>query len=108
MSAEPLLVLCTCPDAETARKLANSLVEQGLAACVNVLPGVQSTYRWHGEVRTDTEALLHIKTTAACWEALEQCIKREHPAELPELIGIPITNGLADYLDWIRTETTHA
>lgn len=105
MSEVPLLALCTCPDAATAQRLAATLVDRRLAACVNVLPGVQSTYRWQDEVQTDAEVMLYIKTVPARWEALQACLVSEHPYELPELIGIPLTTGLPGYLDWISDAT---
>lgn len=105
MSAEPLLVLCTCPDQDTAQSLAKSLVEQRLAACVSALPGMQSTYRWDNELQHDTEVLLQIKTTVARFAEVQRSVLAQHPHELPELIGIPITAGLPGYLDWLQAET---
>lgn len=97
-----LLCLCTCPDAASAQKLAGTLVGERLAACVNRLPGVLSTYRWQGEVNTDNEELLLIKTTADRFEALKARLLALHPYELPELIALPIERGHAAYLDWVR------
>jgi periplasmic divalent cation tolerance protein len=97
-----LLCLCTCPDAASAQKLADVLVTERLAACVNRLPGVFSTYRWQGELNTDGEELLLIKTTSARFEALKARLLELHPYELPELIALPIELGHAAYLDWIR------
>ena len=100
-----LLCLCTCPDAASAQQLAETLVGERLAACVNRLPGVLSTYRWQGEVNTDAEELLLIKTTAECFEALKVRLLELHPYELPELIALPVECGHATYLDWVRTNT---
>lgn len=100
--ATVLLCLCTCPDAESAARLAEALVDERLAACVNRLPGVLSSYRWQGELRTDGEELLLIKTTTARFEALQARLLALHPYELPELIALPIEQGLAAYLDWVR------
>jgi periplasmic divalent cation tolerance protein len=97
-----LLCYCTCPDAASAARLAETLVEERLAACVNRLPGVASTYRWEGKVVTDSEELLLIKTTAARFEALQARLLALHPYELPELIAVPIERGHAAYLDWVR------
>lgn len=97
-----LLCLCTCPDAENAAKLAQALVDARLAACVNRLPGVLSTYRWQGEVNTDNEELLLIKTTAMRFETLKARLLELHPYELPELIVLPVERGHAAYLDWVR------
>jgi len=98
-----LLCLCTCPDAESATKLAEALVDERLAACVNRLPGVLSTYRWQGKVHVEGEELLLIKTTAARFEALKARLLELHPYELPELIALPIEQGHAAYLDWVRS-----
>ncbi|MBD8897379.1 divalent-cation tolerance protein CutA [Rhodanobacter sp. DHG33] len=102
---EILLCLCTCPDTDSAQKLAEALVGERLAACVNRLPGVLSTYRWQGQVNTDGEELLLIKTTAARFEALKARLLELHPYELPELIALPIERGHAAYLDWLRSAT---
>jgi len=98
-----LLCYCTCPNAESARHLAEALVRERLAACVNRIPAIQSTYRWKGEVTTDTEELLLIKTTAAYFEALKERVLALHPYELPELVAVPVERGHAAYLDWVRT-----
>ena len=101
---DPVLICyCTCPDAASAKGLAEALVGEGLAACVNRLPGVQSTYRWKGEVVTDGEELLMIKTTAGRFAVLKERVLALHPYELPELIAVPVAQGLEAYLDWVRT-----
>jgi len=97
----PLLLLSTCPDTETAERLARHLVEQGLAACVNVLPGIQSFYRWENTLHTDREVLLLIKTRQAQYPQLEAAVLALHPYQVPELIGLPIVTGSAAYLDWL-------
>lgn len=97
-----LLCYCTCPDAASAQQLAETLVGERLAACVNRLPGVLSTYRWQDEVSTDGEELLLIKTSAARFEALKARLLELHPYELPELIALPVERGHAAYLDWVR------
>lgn len=102
MSDDVLLCFCTCPDAASARTLAEALVGESLAACVNRLPGVESTYRWQGEVTTGSEELLLIKTTAPRFEALRARLLALHPYELPELVAVPIERGHAPYLDWVR------
>lgn len=98
-----LLCYCTCPDAESAKHLAEALVGESLAACVNRIPGIQSTYRWKGEVTTDVEELLLIKTTTERFEALKERLLALHPYELPELIAVPVERGHAAYLDWVRS-----
>ncbi|HKU79266.1 MAG TPA: divalent-cation tolerance protein CutA [Rhodanobacteraceae bacterium] len=101
----PLLCLSTCPDAETAAIIARTLVGERLAACVNRLPGVQSTYRWHGEIHDDAEVLLLIKTTRERFDALRDRLTKLHPYEVPELIAFEITDGLPAYLEWLASET---
>jgi len=96
-----LLVYCTCPDETTAQRLADALVDEGLAACVNILPGLQSVYRWAGKRENAQEHLLIIKTLRAAYPQLENAIVRLHPYELPEVIAVPITQGLKGYLAWI-------
>lgn len=97
-----LLVLCTCPEGESAARLAESLVEARLAACVSVLPEVRSVYRWQGKVVHDTERLLLIKTEAAAFPALRDHILARHPYDTPEVIALPVTDGSRAYLDWIH------
>lgn len=103
--ATPLLCLTTCPDAETAAKIARTLVEERLAACVNRLPGIQSTYSWQGEIHEDAEVLLLIKTTRERFAALRGRLMELHPYEVPELIALDIIDGNPAYLDWIARET---
>lgn len=100
------LLYCTCPDSETAQRIAQALVGQRLAACVNIVPGLRSIYRWQDSVHDDGELLLLIKTRAACIEALTESIRALHPYELPEVIAVPVVAGLAPYLDWVRDSTT--
>ena len=106
MGAEPLVVLCTCPDEATASGIARALVEEGLAACANALPVVVSTYRWQGEIHEDREVLLLIKSNATAFEALEARIRALHPYELPEVVAIPIVRGSAAYLSWLQAALT--
>lgn len=96
-----LMVYCTCPDADSAKAIASRLVDERLAACVNVIPGLTSYYRWQGKVEADPEQLLLIKTTAQCFKALRETILEAHPAELPEVIAVPISKGHPAYLDWV-------
>jgi periplasmic divalent cation tolerance protein len=100
--SQVLLCYCTCPNAESAKHLAEVLVGEALAACVNRLSGIQSTYRWKGEVTTNTEELLLIKTTVGQFEALKERLLAVHPYELPELIAVPVERGHTAYLDWVR------
>jgi len=108
MTEDVLLALCTCPDEESALRIANTLVESGLAACANISQRVTSVYRWKGKTETASEHLLLIKTVARRYAALEVCIKEHHPYELPELIAVPIDRGLPAYLSWVIQCTTTA
>ncbi|WP_428100076.1 divalent-cation tolerance protein CutA [Candidatus Rariloculus sp.] len=101
MSADPLLVLTTCESSHQAHQLANVLVEGRLAACVNAVNNVSSTYRWAGKVERGQEFLLLIKTTADRFDAIEEQIKSHSSYELPEVMAVRIEAGSEDYLDWI-------
>lgn len=105
MSDSVHTALCTCPDPDTAERLASALVDEGLAACVNLIPGILSVYRWQGQVHRDPEVLMLIKTTGERLAALATRIRELHPYELPELIVQPVSAGLPDYLEWIRACT---
>jgi len=96
-----LVVLCSVAGAADAERLARSVVERSLAACVNVVEGVTSFYRWQGRVQTDAERLLIIKTRAEQFEALRAALVAEHPYEVPEVIALPIAAGHPAYLDWV-------
>ncbi len=102
-----LLVLTNLPDRPSAEALASELVEARLAACVNVLAPCHSVYRWRGAVETANEVPLLIKTTSERYAALETMIRSRHPYELPEVIALPIADGLPDYLAWVAAETRH-
>lgn len=95
------LVLSTCPNQESAVALGTQLVEERLAACVNLVPGLTSIYRWEGTVHRDPEVLLLIKTKADCLDRLTEALSRLHTYDLPEIIAVPITAGLPEYLNWI-------
>ncbi|MFQ5416463.1 MAG: divalent-cation tolerance protein CutA [Myxococcota bacterium] len=99
-------VLTTAPDPETAATLARTLVNERLAACVNVVPGAQSFYRWQGRVAEDAEVLLIIKTQEGLTEALASRIKDLHPYDLPEVLVLAAVGGSATYLHWVESETT--
>ena len=100
-----LVVFCTCPDDATAEGIASALVKEQLAACVNRLPGISSTYRWKGEVCRDSECLLMIKTTRQRFDAVRERIASLHPYELPEVIAVDVALGSDAYLDWIESQT---
>ncbi|WDE04557.1 divalent-cation tolerance protein CutA [Thalassomonas viridans] len=96
-----LLVLCTCPDTKAAELISRALVEEKLAACVNIMPGITSVYRWQGNVEFDTEVQLLIKTASEKYSLLEEKIKNLHPYETPEIIALNIQQGDKHYLNWI-------
>jgi periplasmic divalent cation tolerance protein len=100
-----LLVLTNLPDRAAAEKLADALVAQQVAACVNILAPCRSVYRWKGTVQHDEEHPVLIKTTRERYPALEAAIRAAHPYELPEIIAVPIERGLPAYLDWVAAET---
>jgi len=97
------LILCTCPNSDIAEQLASRLVEQRLAACINIVPGLISIYRWQGKVEKDMEVLLLIKTTQDRYGAVESAIQKHHPYELPEIIAVTVEQGSSDYLRWITS-----
>jgi periplasmic divalent cation tolerance protein len=100
-----LLVFTNLPDRAAAMKLARGLVEKRLAACVNILSGCTSVYRWEGSIETADEVPVLIKTRASRYPEIEAAIRRLHPYELPEVIAVPVERGLTDYLDWVAEET---
>ncbi|MCE7951385.1 MAG: divalent-cation tolerance protein CutA [Xanthomonadales bacterium PRO7] len=105
MNTNAILAFCTCPDDACATRIAQTLVGERLAACVNRIPGITSTYRWQGEIHSDGEVLLLIKSTRERFDALCARILALHPYELPEVIAVDIASGHAPYLDWIAAET---
>jgi periplasmic divalent cation tolerance protein len=103
---ERFVVLSTAPDESTGAALAAALVKARIAACVSILPGMRSFYRWEGEVRDDAEVLLVAKTTASRLDALIETLEGAHPYECPEIVALPVAAGLPAYLEWIETATT--
>jgi periplasmic divalent cation tolerance protein len=100
-----LVILCTFPDGGTAQRIGRMLVEEGLAACVNVLPGVQSIYRWEGKVETAEEVLALVKTTEKRYAGLETRLKELHPYDVPEIIALPVERAEAAYAKWVQEIT---
>jgi periplasmic divalent cation tolerance protein len=100
-----LLVMTNLPDAATARLLARTLVEARLAACVNIIPGVESVYRWQNQIEESTEVTLMIKTTSQAYRQLETALRSAHPYDLPEIIALPLAEGYSPYLHWVAAET---
>jgi periplasmic divalent cation tolerance protein len=103
-----VLITCACPDRDIAGQLARALVEQRLAACVQVLPGVTSTYRWDGAIEQAEEVLLLAKSWDDRVDAVVGALKARHPYALPEIMAVPAAGGLAAYLDWVHAETRPA
>lgn len=99
-----LVCFCTCPDRAVADRLAEALVAEGLAACVNVVPGLHSVYRWQGAIERSDETLLLIKTMRAGLPALSARIVELHPYELPEVVAVEVAGGLSAYLDWVAEQ----
>lgn len=102
---QALLVFCTCPDQACAEQLAETLVNERLAACASLMPGLISHYRWQGQIQRDQEWLLLIKTQVASYPALETQIRALHPYQVPEIIALPVQTGLPAYLAWIADNT---
>lgn len=103
--SEVLLVITNLPDRASAERVAETLVIQRVAACVNVLAECVSTYRWEGKLEHANEVPLLIKTTRAAYPGLEAALRELHPYELPEIIAMPVEAGLPEYLDWVVQET---
>ena len=101
MRDEVRVVLVTAPEAE-ALAMARNVVESGVAACVNVVPGVRSVYRWQGEVVEDGEHLLIMKTTTSSVDALRRAVTEQHSYDVPEFLELPVTGGSPDYLNWLQ------
>jgi periplasmic divalent cation tolerance protein len=102
---DTLVVLTNLPDREGAIQFARALVERRLAACVNVLSGCTSVYRWKGAVEEAQEVPVLIKARGARYDELEAAIRQLHPYELPEIVAVPVVRGLSDYLEWVAEET---
>jgi periplasmic divalent cation tolerance protein len=101
MNTSPLLALATFPDLETARTISRALVEERLAACANIIPQVESIYRWQGKIETAGEALVLFKTTDARWAEFQRRLRKLHPYEVPEIVRVNIADGLPAYLEWV-------
>ncbi len=105
MDSQALVVYCSCPDQAIAERIAEAVVNERLAACVNLISGLTSIYRWEGQLQRDAELLLIIKTRSAVYPQLEARLRQLHPYQLPEIIALPIHTGSADYLNWIAANT---
>jgi len=104
--SDPIIVWVTCGSEEEALKIAHSLVEERLAACVNLVFPVRSIYRWEGKIWDEKEWILIIKTQKQRFEELEKKVKSLHSYSVPEIIGLPIIEGSSFYLDWLKEMTT--
>jgi len=100
--AGEIVILCTCSSEAEAERLARLLVEDRLAACVNAIPRVRSTYRWQGAVETADEVLLVIKSSADLFPAVEEKLRAAHSYQVPEVLALPVAAGSAPYLEWLR------
>lgn len=101
MADEALLAFSTFPDAETARRIAHTLVSEKLAACANIIPTMNSIYRWKGKIETGDETIVLFKTTQDRFDAFQEKLRSLHPYEVPEIICVKIDKGLPDYLRWV-------
>ena len=100
-----IMVLTTCNSSETISLIAETLISNKLAACVNIIKGVESVYQWQGKIERDKEILLIIKTRESLFSQVEQSIQELHSYELPEIIAVPIITGEKNYLNWIQSAT---
>ena len=100
-----IIILCTINSIENAETIANNLVQDRLAACINIIPQIQSVYFWNGKIQNDEEFLLLIKTKKNLFNSVKEGITKLHPYEIPEIISIDITDGNQNYLTWIENNT---
>ncbi len=96
--------MCTCPDSTVAAKLGGGLVENGFAACVNILPEIRSIYRWRGELHNDGEVLMVAKSTRQAYPDLEAWLQKHHPYDVPEILAVSALEGSASYLEWVKNQ----
>jgi periplasmic divalent cation tolerance protein len=101
MAEEILLAFSTFPDIETARRIAGQLVTEDFAACANIIPAIESIYRWEGKIESGTETLVLFKTAAARYPAFQDRLKSLHPYDVPEIIACPVDKALPEYLRWV-------
>jgi periplasmic divalent cation tolerance protein len=104
---DKIVVLSACPSMEEAQRIARALVEKRLAACVNVIPGIRSVYRWKDAIEDEEEVLLGIKTSRALLKELTEEIERLHSYEVPEVVALPVVDGSERYLAWMNRELAH-
>ena len=104
MTTNLQIILCNCPDESTAEQIARQLLNAQQAACINILPGVRSIYRWQGQLETAVEVTMLIKAPVALFDAISQTICRLHPYTVPEIIAVPVSQGFLSYLHWVNEE----
>lgn len=102
MEADVIQVFTTTEKKEDAERIAKSVIEARLAACVQIMGPIESTYRWKGRIEKSVEWFCFIKSTNKLYYDLESAIKKEHPYEVPEIIAVPVSGGSADYLEWLK------
>ena len=105
MTTEYITVFITAPNEEEAAKISHTIVEERLAACVNIIGSVRSIYRWQGRVEDESEVLMIVKTKTTLFDRLQGRVKELHSYEVPEIIGLPVIEGSKQYLDWLSQET---
>jgi periplasmic divalent cation tolerance protein len=106
MSSTYLMVFCTCPTFAIAEELAKKVIEDKLAACANIIPGVTSIYTWEGKTEISSEVQLLFKTTTQTFNKLEVLLNKMHPYDCPEIIGVPIEHGNTGYLQWLKNSVS--
>jgi periplasmic divalent cation tolerance protein len=106
MADEVLLAFSTFPDIETARRIAGQLVTENFAACANLIPAIESIYRWQGKVEQGNETLVLFKTAAARYPAFQEKLKSLHPYDVPEIFACPVDEALPEYLRWVLDSST--
>ena len=104
MSRQALVVITTLGTEADARALVTALLEERLIACATLIPGARSIYRWQGAQADEAEVVVLLKTDSACWDALRAAVERRHPYEVPELLALPVAQGLDRYLSWLAGE----
>lgn len=100
-----MVVLCTFPSPEVARQIGTLMVKRQLAACVNLVPGIESIYTWEGRICAEAEVLGIFKVALERIDALKEALIEAHPYEVPEVVGVPVTAGSAPYLDWVQRQS---
>ena len=103
---DPIVVLITAGSVEEAQKISGRILDERAAACVNILPGLISCYRWKGKIENDREVLMLVKSSRALLDDIIEIVKKNHSYEVPEIIALPVSGGSPDYLDWIEEETS--